>query len=56
MKKILVYTFVIVVCLVSCKSKPVANHPSIDYADTTYWYSYGDQSHEGDVFLCVAGG
>ena len=36
------------ICL-SCKeNKPVAN--VIDYADTTYWYSYGDQSHAADVF------
>lgn len=33
----------------SCnENKPVSN--AIDYADTTYWYSYGDQSHEADVF------
>jgi len=36
------------ICL-SCKeNKPVSNQ--IDYADTTYWYSYGDQSQEADVF------
>ena len=23
---------------------------SIDYADTTYWYSCGDESHTADVF------
>ena len=35
-------------CL-SCKeNKPVSN--AIDYADTIYWYSYGDQSHQADVF------
>ena len=36
------------ICLSCNENKPVSN--AIDYADTTYWYSYGDQSHEADVF------
>ena len=31
------------------KSKPI-EASSIDYADTTYWYSIGDESHDADVF------
>lgn len=36
------------ICLSCNENKPVSN--AIDYADITYWYSYGDQSHEADVF------
>ena len=36
------------ICLSCNENKPVSN--KIDYADTTYWYSRGDQSHEADVF------
>ena len=38
-------------CLIcfSCREKrPIDNR--MDYADTTYWYSYGDESHAADVF------
>ena len=34
----------------SCKHQPKAVESTIDYADTTYWYSYGDESHDADVF------
>jgi hypothetical protein len=34
----------------SNKSKSVEISP-IDYADTTYWYSLGDESHAADLFL-----
>ena len=34
----------------SCKRQPQMVATSIDYADTTYWYSYGDESHAADVF------
>ena len=39
------------VFLVSCTNKVSSDRvTTIDYADTTYWYSYGDQSHVADVF------
>ena len=38
------------VLIFSCKRQPQAIEPSIDYADTTYWYSCGDESHIADVF------
>ena len=40
---IMVFTF-------SCKRQPQTVDSAIDYADTTYWYSYGDESHPADVF------
>ena len=39
------------ICLSCNENKPVSN--AIDYADTTYWYSCGDQSHEVDVFYVL---
>ena len=37
--------------LVSCSEKKVPeSDSSILYADSTYWYSYGDESHAADVF------
>lgn len=36
------------ICLSCNENKPISN--AVDYADTTYWYSYGDQSHAADVF------
>ena len=36
------------ICLSCNENEPVSKE--IDYADTTYWYSYGDQSHAADVF------
>ena len=49
MKKVLLSVLVMVVCLVSCKQKPIANG-HIDYSDTAYWYSCGDESRAADVF------
>ena len=44
--------FLVIGLLSACRShqqKPV--EPSnIDYSDTVYWYSYGDESHAADVF------
>ena len=34
----------------SCKRQSQAVATSIDYADTVYWYSCGDESHAADVF------
>jgi len=34
----------------SCNPLPVPVGANIDYADTTYWYSCGDESHAADVF------
>ena len=34
----------------ACKHQPQAVETSIDYSDTTYWYSYGDITHAADVF------
>lgn len=38
--------------LMSCSEKkvPASDTATIDYSDTTYWYSCGDESHEADVF------
>lgn len=49
MKKMLLYLS-IVVCFVACKQNPAKDFQSIDYADATYWYSCGDESHVADVF------
>jgi len=35
---------------VSCKQQPQPVETSIDYADATYWYCFGDESHAADVF------
>ena len=34
----------------SCKHQLQPVESTIDYADTTYWYSLGDESHTADVF------
>lgn len=34
----------------ACKRQPKIVEASIDYSDTTYWYSLGDESHAADVF------
>ena len=42
---------ILVVINLSCKRQPQGNETSsIDYADTAYWYSCGDESHAADVF------
>lgn len=40
---------VLAISLLSC-SKEKDNITHINYADATYWYSIGDESHEADVF------
>jgi len=35
---------------VSCKQQPQPVETSLDYADTTFWYSIGDESQAADVF------
>jgi len=35
---------------ISCKHQPQPVETTIDYADATYWYSFGDESHAVDVF------
>ncbi len=32
-----------------CPNKPM-EHSRVDYSDTTFWYSFGDESHAADVF------
>ena len=50
--KLLIAT-ILILLFYSCKEKNNANSDfvsSIDYTDTTYWYSCGDESHPADVF------
>lgn len=44
----LTLVLLVLICLSCNENKPISN--AVDYADTTYWYSYGDQSHAADVF------
>ena len=42
---------ILVVISLSCKHQPQGDKTtSIDYADTAYWYSCGDESHAADMF------
>jgi hypothetical protein len=53
MKKALFFVCLTALMLVnfSCKQQPKPEpSTSIDYADTTYWYSYGDTAKTADVF------
>ena len=53
MKKslLLVCLSVLITATFSCKRQPKNEETSsIDYADTAYWYSLGDESHAADVF------
>ena len=53
MKKTLLFVFlsVLMTVTISCKRQPQNDETtSIDYADTVYWYSIGDESHAADVF------
>ena len=52
MKKTLLFVCLsILLATISCKRQPQNDETtSIDYADTTYWYSCGDESHAADVF------
>jgi hypothetical protein len=40
----------IMLTVFSCKHQVQSIDPTLDYADTTYWYSLGDESHAADVF------
>ena len=53
MEKTRFVILVLILILVSaCRQpNPQPIEPSrIDYSDTTYWYSFGDESHTADVF------
>jgi len=53
MKKIINLLIIIVLFLSACNNQePVDTKPStaIDYADSTYWYSFGDTTKLADVF------
>ena len=50
MKKLLLYAALFAVCVVSCRQEPPKGRKGIDYADTVYWYSCGDETHAADVF------
>ena len=43
-------TALMMAATVSCKHQPQPIDTTIDYADATYWYSFGDESHAADVF------
>lgn len=50
-KTLLVCLSVLIAATFSCKRQPQNDETSsIDYADTTYWYSCGDETHAADVF------
>ena len=53
MKNKLVFTFLMALIMLSafsCKQQSQPLETTIDYADTIYWYSCGDESHPADVF------
>lgn len=53
MKTVLNTAIVLILsCLmcVSCNNGKPIEPSRIDYSDTTYWYSFGDESHTADVF------
>ena len=53
MKKVLFFVCLTTLMMVSFSCKQRLNpepNTSIDYADTVYWYSIGDESHAADVF------
>ena len=53
MKNKSVFTFLMALIMLSafsCKQQSQPIETTIDYADTTYWYSCGDGSHPADVF------
>lgn len=45
----MVSALIILLC-VSCAGHKASEDSRIDYADSTYWYSCGDESHRSDVF------
>ena len=54
MNRLFAYVAVLAVLFVSCNNQPVKEtaiqEPSIDYSDSTYWFSFGDTLCEADVF------
>ena len=50
-KSLFAILIALLVISLSCKRQPQGDETtSIDYADTAYWYSCGDESHAADVF------
>lgn len=50
-KSLFAVLIALLVISLSCKRQPQGDETtSIDYADTAYWYSCGDESHIADVF------
>ena len=51
MKNLLPIALILATMLLSCTERKFPEAASsIDYADTTFWYSLGDESHAADVF------
>ena len=53
MKKTLLFAClsILIAATISCKRQPQNGETtSIDYTDTAYWYSIGDETHAADVF------
>ena len=50
-KSLFAILIALLVISLSCKRQPQGDETtSIDYADTAYWYSCGDENHAADVF------
>jgi hypothetical protein len=49
-RKAVVLMTLISLIFVACHNNKPIDSSRIDYADTTYWYSSGDESHAADVF------
>ena len=50
-KSLFAILIALLIISLSCKRQPQGDETtSIDYADTAYWYSCGDESHAADVF------
>ena len=41
---------IVMLAFATCKPSEPRPDEGIDYSDTTFWYSYGDESHAADVF------
>jgi hypothetical protein len=53
MRKISSLLLGVMLLLAACSEKKTATHEAanaIDYADKTYWYAFGDTTHEADIF------
>ena len=53
MRKISSLLLGVMLLLAACSEKKTATHEAanaIDYADMTYWYAFGDTTHEADIF------